>query len=192
MVELLGVVMHGPSSLLEVHELLALLPHHACGDIVGAESIVELSPWHLVIRGVSGGVVGPPHAGITPRLLCGEEGFLHLGAAQEPKLGLHHLKPVVGLKRLSCLGEERRVHSRKVTVGGRSWSGSISCSIATTGGVGNELPQQLGLLITGLKDRGDRLSQTWRWRRIPIPLGVLGPSPSVASVHHSFNPTCCH
>jgi hypothetical protein len=29
-VELLGIVMHGPSSLLEVHELLALLSHHAC------------------------------------------------------------------------------------------------------------------------------------------------------------------
>jgi hypothetical protein len=66
MVELLGVIMHGPSSLLEVHELLALLPHHACGDVVGAEGIVELSPWHLVIRGVSGSVVGPPRAGVTP------------------------------------------------------------------------------------------------------------------------------
>jgi hypothetical protein len=37
----------------------------------------------------------------------------------------------------------------------------------------------------GLKDRGDRLSQTWRWRWVPVPLGVLGPIPYVASVHHS-------
>jgi hypothetical protein len=44
MVELLGVVMHGPSSLLEVHELLALFSHHACGDVVGAEGIAELIP----------------------------------------------------------------------------------------------------------------------------------------------------
>jgi hypothetical protein len=66
MVELLGVVMHGSSSLLEVHELLMLLPHHAGGDVVGTESITELSPWHLVIRGASDGVVGPPHASITP------------------------------------------------------------------------------------------------------------------------------
>jgi hypothetical protein len=58
--------MHGPSSLLEVHELLALLTHHACGDVVCAEGIVELNPWHLVIRGVSGNVVGPPRAGVTP------------------------------------------------------------------------------------------------------------------------------
>jgi hypothetical protein len=50
--------------------------------------------------------------------------------------------------------------------------------------VGHELPQQLGLLIVGLRDRGERLSQTWRWRRVPISLGVLSPSLSVASVHH--------
>jgi hypothetical protein len=120
MVEFLGVVVHEPSSLLEVHELLALLPHHACGDVVGAEGITELSPRHLVIRRASGGVVGPPHASITPQLLRGEEGLLHLSAAQEPELGLHHPKPVVSLKRLSCLGEERLVHSREVAVGGRS------------------------------------------------------------------------
>jgi hypothetical protein len=42
--------------------------------------------------------------------------------------------------------------SREVAVGGRSWSWSIPCPIATTGGVGKELPQQLGLLVAGLKD----------------------------------------
>jgi hypothetical protein len=133
MVELFGVVVHGPSSLLEVHEPLVLLSHHACGDVVGAEGIAKLSPRHLVIRGASGGVVGPPRAGVTPQLLRGEEGLLYLGAAQEPKLGLHHPKPMVGLQRLSCLGEERRVRSHKVAVRGQSWSWSISYPIATTG-----------------------------------------------------------
>jgi hypothetical protein len=117
---LLGVVMHGSSSLLEVHELLVLLPHHARGDVVCAEGITELSPRHLVIRGVSGGVVGPPRAGVALQLVRGEEGLLYLGAAQEPELGLHHPKPVVSLKRLSYLGEERRLRSREVAVGG--WS----------------------------------------------------------------------
>jgi hypothetical protein len=120
MVELLGAVVHGPSSLLEVHELLSLLSHHAGGDVVGVESIAELSPRHMVIRGASGGVVGPPRASVTPQLLRDEEGFLYFGVAQEPKLGLHHPKSVVSLKRLSCLGEERRMHSREVAVGG--WS----------------------------------------------------------------------
>jgi hypothetical protein len=83
--------MHGPSSLLKVHEFLALLPHHACGDVVGMKGVAELSPWHLVVRGASGGVVGPPRAGVTPQLLRGEEGLLHLGAAQEPEHELHHL-----------------------------------------------------------------------------------------------------
>jgi hypothetical protein len=160
MVELLGVVVHGSSSLLEVHELLTLLPHHAGGDVVGAEGIAELSPRHMVIRGASGGVVCPPRASITPQLLRGEDDLLHFGAAQEPKLGLHHPKLVVNLKRLSCLGEERRMRSHEVAVGGRSWS--IPHPIATTGGVGNELPQQLGLPVAELKDRGDLLSQTSR------------------------------
>jgi hypothetical protein len=146
----------------------------------------------LVIHGASGGVVGPPCADVTPQLLRSEEGLLHLGAAQEPELGLYHLKPVVGLQRLSCPGEERQVRSREVVVGGRSWSRSISCHIAITGEVGNELPQQLGLLIAGPKDRGDRLSQTWRWRRISVPLGVLGPNPYIVSVHHSVIQTCYH
>jgi hypothetical protein len=114
-----------------------LLPHHARGDVVGAESITELSPRHLVIRGASGGVVGPPRAGVAPQLLRGEDGLLHHGVAQEPKLGLHHPKSVVSLKRLSCLGEERQIHSCEVVVGGRSWS--ISFPIAAMGGVGNEL-----------------------------------------------------
>jgi hypothetical protein len=190
MVKLLGVVMHGHSSLLEIHELLTLLPHHAYGDIVDAESITELSLRHLVICGASGGVVGPPRTSVTLHLLRGEGGLLHLGAAQEPELGLHHPKPVVGLKRLSCLGEERRVRICEFTVGDRSWS--ITCPIATTGGVGNELSQQLGLLIMGLKDRGDRLSQTRRWRRISVPLGLLGPISHIVSVHHSTIQTCYH
>jgi hypothetical protein len=99
---------------------------------VGAESIADLSPHHLVLCGASDGVVGPPSTGVTTQLLCDEEGLLHFGAAQEPELGLHHPKPVIGLERLSCLGEERRVSGREVAVGDRSGSGNISGPIATT------------------------------------------------------------
>jgi hypothetical protein len=59
---------------------------------VGVKSITELSPRHMVIRGESDSVVGPPRGGITPQLLRDKEGLLHLGAAQEPELELHHLK----------------------------------------------------------------------------------------------------
>jgi hypothetical protein len=159
---------------------------------VDTESTSELSPRHLVVRGVSGGVVDPPCAGITTQWLHGEEDLLHLGAAQEPKLGLNHLKPVIILERLSCLGEEWRVSGHEVAVGGQRWSGSIPCPIATTGRVGHQLVQQLGLLIPGLKYRGDSLSQTWRRRWVPVSLSVLGPNTSFASVHHSIIQTRYH
>jgi hypothetical protein len=93
---------------------------------------------------------------------------------------------MVSLKRLSYLSEEQWMSGCEVTVGSQSWSGSISCPIASMSRVGHELPQQLSLLISGLKDRGDSLSQgRWR-RRVPVRLRVLGLSPSVTSVHHSI------
>jgi hypothetical protein len=159
---------------------------------MGVESITELSPWHLVLHGVSDGVVGPPRASVTTQLLSSKEGLLHFSVAQEPGLRLHHPKSVISLERLSCLGEERRVSGREVTIGGRSGSGSIPGTIATTIRVGHELTQQLGLLVPGLKDRGDRLSQTWRRRHVPVSLGALEPIPSVESVHHSFIQTHYH
>jgi hypothetical protein len=109
--------MHGPSTLLYVHELLAFLSHHACCNVVGVESVAELSPRHMVVSGASGDVVGPPRSGIATQLLCSEEGLLYLCAVQKLKLRLNHSKPVIGLERLSYLGEERRVSSRKVTIG---------------------------------------------------------------------------
>jgi hypothetical protein len=87
---------------------------------VGAESAAELSPRHLVVHGASGGVVGPPRASIATMLLRDKESLLHLCVVQEPKLGLNHSKSVVGLERLSCLGEEQQMSGHEVTVGGRS------------------------------------------------------------------------
>jgi hypothetical protein len=64
MVEELGVLMHGPSALLEVHEFLMLPSHDTYGDVMGVESLVKLTPQHLVVHRVMG-VVGPPGARIT-------------------------------------------------------------------------------------------------------------------------------
>jgi hypothetical protein len=81
---------------------------------------VELSPRHLVVCGASGGVVGPSRAGVTMQLRRGEESLMHLCAVQESKLGPNHLKPMIDLERLSCLGEERWMSGREVIVGGQS------------------------------------------------------------------------
>jgi hypothetical protein len=47
---------------------------------MGAEGTAELNPWHLVVHGVSGGVVSPPHASVSPQLLRDEESVLKLCA----------------------------------------------------------------------------------------------------------------
>jgi hypothetical protein len=44
MVEELGVLMHGPSALLQVHEFLMLHSHDARGDGMGVESLTKLIP----------------------------------------------------------------------------------------------------------------------------------------------------
>jgi hypothetical protein len=119
---------------------------------MGAKSFTKLVPWHLVVCGVSGSVVGPPHTCVSPQLPCGEEDLLILCAVQEPKLGLDRLKLVVGLQKLSCLSKERQVSSRKFSVGGRSWSRVVPSPIVTTHRVGHELSQQLNLLIPCLED----------------------------------------
>jgi hypothetical protein len=116
-----------------------LLPHHDCWDVVGTESDAELGPRNLVVCRASGGVVGPPRASIITQLLHSEESLLQLRAVQEPKLGLDHPKLVIGLERLSCLGEKRRVSSHEVAVGSQSWSGSIPCHMATMSRVGHQL-----------------------------------------------------
>jgi hypothetical protein len=118
-----------------------LLPHHTYWDVVGTTSAAELGPRHLVVRRVSGGIVGSPRDGVAMQQLRGEESLPYLRAVQGPKLGLDHPKPVIGLERLSCLGEERRVSGREVTVGSQSWSGSIPCPIAAMSRVHHQLLQ---------------------------------------------------
>jgi hypothetical protein len=55
----LEVVIHGSSTLLQIHELLVFPHHDACLYVLSTESLVELSPLHLVSE-VSGDEVGPP------------------------------------------------------------------------------------------------------------------------------------
>jgi hypothetical protein len=107
--------------------------------VVGVESDAEFGPQHLVVCGASGGIGGPPRAGVTTQLLCNKEGLLHLRVVQEPNLRLDHPNLVIGLERLSCLSEERRVSGHKVTVGSQSWSGSIPYPMAVTSRVGHQL-----------------------------------------------------
>jgi hypothetical protein len=188
MVEELGVLMHGPSALLEIHEFLMLHSHDTRGDVMGVETLAELTPRHLIVRRASGGVVGPPHAQISPQLLCSEEGLLNLSAVQEPEHGLNHMKPVVGFQRFSCLSEERWVSGCEVPIGGGSLSMVVPSPVASTSwsGVGHELSQQFGLLIPRLDVGGNSLGEGRWWVWVPVRHTKLRITPPIASVHHSI------
>jgi hypothetical protein len=66
MVEVLRIIMHRPSALLQIYELFMLPFHDACQDVRGIEGITELGPQNLIVRRASGGVIGPPRASISP------------------------------------------------------------------------------------------------------------------------------
>jgi hypothetical protein len=69
--------MYEPFTLLLVYKLLVLSPHHVCWNVMSVECAVELGPWHLIVHGVSGGVVGPSCAGVSAQLPRGEESLLN-------------------------------------------------------------------------------------------------------------------
>jgi hypothetical protein len=66
----------------------------------------------------SGSEVSPPSAGGPTKLLGHVQSLLKLGTVQEPKLGLSDAKPVIHLKRIKRLSEQRRVRCQEVGVGG--------------------------------------------------------------------------
>jgi hypothetical protein len=104
--------------LLQVQELLKLVSYQPHGYVVSTKGLVELGPWHLVVVLKSGGEVSPPSTSGPTKLLGHIQSHLELGTVQEPKLGLGDAKPIIRLKRIRCLGEQRRVHRLGVGVGG--------------------------------------------------------------------------
>jgi hypothetical protein len=97
-VELLAVLIHTPRTLLQVQELLKLVNHQACGDVVSTESHTELSPRHLVAILNSGGEVNPPSTRGSMKLLGREQSLLELHTVQKLKHELVDMKPDVHLQ----------------------------------------------------------------------------------------------
>jgi hypothetical protein len=91
--------------------------HQARGDVEPTKTYVELGPRHLMAVLNSGGEVSPPSTHESTKLLGHKQCLLEISAAQQPKLGLNDVKPVIRLQRISCLGKRRRVHHQEVSVG---------------------------------------------------------------------------
>jgi hypothetical protein len=100
-----------------VQELLKLVGHQACGDVVSTESCAELGPQHLVTVLNCGGEVSPPSTRRPMKLLGHEQSLLELSAVQKPKLGLDDAKPFIHLQWISNLGKHQRVCRQEVGVG---------------------------------------------------------------------------
>jgi hypothetical protein len=105
-----AILVDTPWTLLQVQKLLKPISHQACGDVLSAEGLAKLSPWHLVAIMKSGGEVSPTRIGGPMKLLVLLQSLLELGTVQQPKLGLDDAKPIICLKRISRLDECRRVH----------------------------------------------------------------------------------
>jgi hypothetical protein len=101
-----------------VQELLKLTSHQAHRDVVPTEGLTELGPRHLVAILRSGGEVSLPSIGRTTKLLGYIQSLLELSIVQEPKLGLGDAKPIIRLKLIRCLSEQRRVCHQEVSIGG--------------------------------------------------------------------------
>jgi hypothetical protein len=101
-----------------VQELLNLVSHQACGDVVPMKSCVELGPRHLVAILNSGGEVSPPSTHGSTKLLGREQSLRDLSAVQKPKLGLDDAKSVIHLQQISCLSKHQRVRHQEVSTPG--------------------------------------------------------------------------
>jgi hypothetical protein len=141
---------------------------------MGVEGFTKLVPRCLIVCRASGGVVGPPHTCVSPQLLCGEEGLLVSRAAQSPELGLHHLKPVIGLQWLSCLSEERWMSSCKVPICGWSLSGVFLALLPPQAGVELATSCHRNLVCSSLDSRMKAMA----WAKVGdgggVPFDIVG------------------
>jgi hypothetical protein len=83
--------------LLKAQELLLLAVHEAVRDVVPSESLMKLSPWHLVAVKKGGGEGCPLGTHAPAELLGRKQCLLHLRAAEKTELSLGSVKPAVGL-----------------------------------------------------------------------------------------------
>src|SRR3954464_7963905 len=106
-VELTAVLVNSPSSLGEVAELLTFTVHKTLGDVVLTECGAELIPCGGRTCGTHVEIVCPPRVGSTLEVVSGIVDPVTIRNMSCLKFPLDAAKPVIGVKGLSGVAEDR-------------------------------------------------------------------------------------
>jgi hypothetical protein len=71
-IEGLGILQHSVGSLSQCQELIELVIHNPCWNMVSPEISFELLPCHHMVSGQHGAEMVPPCPSRSTKLLCGE------------------------------------------------------------------------------------------------------------------------
>src|SRR4051812_37021222 len=106
-VELMDVLVNSPSSLGEVTELLTFALHKTLGDVVLTECGAELIPCSGRTFGMHVEIVFPPRVGCTLEVVSGIVDSVTIRNMSCLKFPLDVAKPVIGVKGLSGVADDR-------------------------------------------------------------------------------------
>src|SRR3954471_2284550 len=113
-VELTAVLVNRPFALGEVAELLTYTVHKTLGDVMLTECYAELIPSSGQTCGTHVEIVFPPRASCTLKVVSGIVDFLAICNISCLEFPLDAAKPVIGVKGLSGVAEDRGTKMNEV------------------------------------------------------------------------------
>ena len=126
---------------------------------MGLECCHKLIPSELCIGREQCFMINPPYLCWASQLLRYKGSLVHFCAIEDAELVLDGANPIICLKWIICLVEQRWLRGQKTDVVSFCWW----CLSTSAGIVLHQLPHQFGLLIA-VSDKGrNSLSQGGRW-----------------------------
>src|ERR1043165_4130052 len=114
LVEFMAVLVNSPSTLREVAELLTFAVHQTLRDVVLTKRSAELVPCRGWTFRTHVKVILPPRAGCSLKVVSGISHLIIICNTSCLQLPLHAAKPVIGLKGLGGVAEDRGVKMDEV------------------------------------------------------------------------------
>src|SRR3954466_654991 len=113
-VELTVVLVNSPSTLCEVAELLTFTVHQTLGNVVLTKRSAELVPCRGWTFGTHVEVILPPRACCSLKVVCGIVYLVAICNMSCLQLPFHAAKPVISIKGLSGVAEDRGMKMNEV------------------------------------------------------------------------------